>query len=90
MAHRKGGVDSQMSGGFPKPSMTGAAGRYDSAPAPFDHPHSMGGGGIPLKIMDTSVGTSAARKITPTQTAGLDSRAPRKGTVQRKFGTSDT
>lgn len=90
MARKSGTVRSQMSGGFKTPSMTGAAGRYGSSPAPFDKPQSMGNGGIPTKMFDTSVGTSAARKLTPTQTAGLNSRAPRPGTTQRKYGTSNT
>ncbi len=91
MARKGSVVESQMKGGWPKPSMTGGAGMYDHGKPPFDKPRSTGGqGDVPLKFYDESVSTKAASKITPTQTAGLESRAPRPGTKQRAFGKSDT
>jgi len=45
-------------------------------------------GGIPVHT-HVDLGEKAARTITPTQTAGADTRTPRPGTVQRKFGTSN-
>lgn len=44
---------------------------------------------VPLKIMDETLKPKSARP-TPTQTAGMDSRAPRPGTMQRGFGKSNT
>lgn len=81
---RKGVVDTQMSG-FPRPGLKGQPGMYDRSPAPFDKPHDTGNGGVPLKFMESG----PSKTPTPTQTAGLDSRAPRRGTMQRAFGTSD-
>lgn len=86
MARKSSVVKSQMAGGFEKPSMTEAKGVYDASPGPFSKPHDLGGGGIPLKFMESGPGKGP----TPTQTAGADTRAPRPGTMQRAFGKSDT
>lgn len=87
MARKGSTVRSEMGGAFGRPGMKGQAGRYDSSPAPFDHPHSLGGGGIPVKTYDETV---SSKMPTPTQTAGAETRAPRPGTVQRKYGKSNT
>ena len=56
--------------------------------APFSgHPGVKGK--IPTRVMDTTLRPSSNRP-TPTQTAGMESRAPRPGTRQRGFGRSDS
>ena len=85
MAKHSGQVRSQMAGGFKKPSMGGGSGPMA---APFDHPHSMGWGGIPVVMMDHTMPTVAAAKLTPTQTGGPSSAKPRPGTKQYPFGGS--
>jgi hypothetical protein len=86
MAKKGSPVDTNMEGGFPAPSQTGAAGRYDSSPAPFDKPHSMGKNTPSLKFYDQTAPAVPA----PTQTMGLTTRAPRKGTKQFPYGQTDT
>lgn len=49
----KGGVTSTMSNAM-KASTTQSS---NSMKGPFDKPHSTGGGGIPVKMYDTSIGT---------------------------------
>lgn len=84
MAHRKGRtvVDTQMAGSH-IPSMPS----NDYPVAPFSN-HPGVKGKIPTRVMDHSLQPSTTRP-TPTQTAGRDTRAPRPGTMQRAFGTSD-
>ena len=84
---KKSVVNSQMSGGFPSPSMSGASGIYDRGKPPFDKPRSMGKNTPATKFYDTTV---SSKTPTPTQTAGMDSRAPRPGTKQRPYGKSNT
>jgi hypothetical protein len=87
MAKSKSAVRSQM--GSTVPSMTGSPAEYDRARAPFNQGHDLGGGGVPCKVLE-SIPHKAVGAITPTQTAGLDTRSPRPGTIQRKYGKSDS
>jgi hypothetical protein len=43
-------------------STKGNPGRYDSLPAPFDTPHDVGNGGIPLKVME-NLGAKPTKKV---------------------------
>ena len=82
---RKGrtAVHTQMEGSH-IPSMPS----NDYAVAPFSaHPPARGV--IPTRVMDTTLKPSSNRP-TPTQTAGMETRAPRPGTRQRGFGRSDS
>lgn len=83
---KSGVVKSEMGGAFGVPSMKGSTGIYDRGNAPFDKPHDLGGGGIPLKFAESG----PSKGPTPTQTSGLETRAPRPGTMQNAFGKSNT
>jgi hypothetical protein len=62
MAKKHSVVHSQMPSGH-RPSLTGAAGVYDHNPAaPFTKPHSLGGGGIPVKFTDTTLKVKVPKK----------------------------
>jgi hypothetical protein len=86
MAKKGSPVKTCLEGGFPQPSQTGSKGRYDSSPAPFDKPHSMGKNTPSVKMFDQTNPAVPA----PTQTIGLTDRAPRPGTKQSPYGKTDT
>lgn len=58
---------------FPTPSIDGAKGLYHRV------------GGVPVKYAESGV----SKTPTPTQTVGIETRAPRPGTKQHAFGKSD-
>lgn len=69
-------------------STSGGASACTTYPhAPFNEAGASGV--VPLKIMDETL-KPRSMSPTPTQTAGLDSRASRPGTMQRAFGKSNT
>lgn len=83
MARSRTPVNTQMEGSH-IPSMPS----NDYPVAPFTR-HPGAHGKIPTRVMDTTL-TPRSTSPTPTQTAGAETRAPRPGTVQLKFGRSDT
>jgi hypothetical protein len=66
MARGKSPVRSEMHSKVP--SLTGNPGLYDRNKAPFDKPHSLGTGGIPLRFFE-SLGEKKATKVLE-QTSG--------------------
>lgn len=71
----KNPVRSQM--GSKVPSMTPPQ-SVSTIRAPFDKPHDMGNGGIPLKMMESLGETPGVSKPTPGQVAGL-AKVPASG-----------
>lgn len=63
-------VRSQMPGGS-LPGMKGVPGVYDRNEAPFDKPHDLGHGGIPLKMYEDHGVKPASAKIAGTKNAAL-------------------
>jgi hypothetical protein len=90
MAKRKDPVRTNMVGGFPKVGVSGPKGVTEGRnKAPFDAPQSMGGGGVPT-VFFVNVGEKVAARFTPTQTAGANTRPPREGAVQSRYGRNST
>jgi hypothetical protein len=74
MARRSSGVNSQMPRGG-SVGLKGNPGHYDAMAPPFDHPHSLGNGGIPVKICEDMGETSVRGSKTPGDSGAFSSGA---------------
>lgn len=78
--YTENGVNCTMNAPFSKAtgSRTGVGGgQYDANKAPFDKPHSTGGGGIPTKFFDGMPTKNASTvNASMTGTAGVNRTAP--------------